>query len=1547
MSDNRIDSILLEIGATTDKADGGIDKVTKALTSMKKITEGLDAEKLKQILDVIRGFSGVGDNLKNAGSGMRNIATSIKSLAEVDTAKLKEIATTVREVSTALGKLGSNNRVSIKINSEETQRCVQPLENSQRAVTSTERVTDAIENTETAMEEAASAASQLTEAEEKLGTAIEDTQTAMKDATSAASQLTQAEEKLRTAGQNAATGQTNLNESFNRADAKQASGRIQELIDQINKYKATVNDMEGGKIRFDTDQYEKAISGLKQAQEQFKQFKETVSQSFKNMDDVADSVKSIGDAAQKCGLSSFSDVLGHIAAILPNIETGGMEASAGFQSMATGLSEVQAAIPIIGIILAALTAIINAARNAANAIKNAFGKVASFIKTVALKVRQGIASIISKFKEFNKKLKETLGITDKSFANFSKKMKSLIRLGTFMLLRKAFTYLFKYIGDGFNNLVLYSDAFGTKFHSSVSRLWSDIKWVGNSLATVFEPIIDYIVPALDMLISKLVSATGALSQFFSALAGKNTYTKAIKLNDDYAESLKKTAKAANNLTTGIDELNILQENKSADAGVTPPEESFVTEDILAPIKDFAQKVKEAWNIGDFTDIGKGIGDKLAKSLADIPWDDIREKARHIGKSLATLINGFIQGEFDGKSVSWWIGHTLGEAVNTAFEFLYGFVKNFDFAGFGTAICDLIIGALDALDWDLIKSTIIGMAEGIRDFLNSVFGNTEMWEKLGTAISNGINTVLDGIWVLVDGFDATAFGQSMGKFFTNAVAKIDFPLIGKTLSRGIMQAFESVYNFAVTFDFDTLAQNIAGGINNFFNGLKWKDYIVIGSDGQAQFKVGITNAFVTLCAKLGKWLADIIKGTDFGAAGEALGNAIMTLFAGIKNFFDQIDPTELGNKIADFVNKAVDAFSVTDVLKSVNTVIHWFKTLFNTAISEINWQEIFGKMRELIAGVDWWGIFSTTFKIIAKIWQFKHIFEVRLIWEIGKQLIEGILKGILDAIVNIGAWLKEHLVDPIVNAVKALFGIHSPSTVFAEIGQMLVAGLLEGLSSTWVAITSFFEQAWEGIKTSIATALSEVNDVARAGWELIKTTFSDAWGGIIAGVSDAWNTISTTFSDAWEIVKVKTSESWENIKGSFSQSWETVKNGVNDAWENIKSAFSNAWESIKSNTKEAWEHIVNIFTSSWDRVKTSIREAWDNIKEIFSRSLEEIRNGVSDAWDAIKSAFSDSWDAIKSSVSNGWNHVKETFKNSWESIKNTTENAWKTIKESFNSSWETMKASVKNGMESIKGHFSEAFITIKNVVSESWDNIKSKFENGMRNASSAIQTGWANIKSSFSSGVEIFKSAIANVPDWIEFGKNIIDGIWAGISNGWEWLKNSVGNLATGLLDAAKGALGIHSPSRKFAEIGRYMVQGLNVGLNDSKESSINTVHSWADSLADIPMSLHTKFKVDDSTLSAYQNNYGNDFTNEAIVQRVTREVSTNGAVQATLNSGGGLKEAIKEALDEEIRPQMEKMIEGVWKQAEKKEKTVVQIGNRAVNDAVTTQRHANGYEFAT
>ena len=66
----------------------------------------------------------------------------------------------------------------------------------------------------------------------------------------------------------------------------------------------------------------------------------------------------------------------------------------------------------------------------------------------------------------------------------------------------------------------------------------------------------------------------------------------------------------------------------------------------------------------------------------------------------------------------------------------------------------------------------------------------------------------------------------------------------------------------------------------------------------------------------------------------------------------------------------------------------------------------------------------------------------------------------------------------------------------------------------------------------------------------------------------------------------------------------------------------------------------------------------------------------------------------------------------------------------------------------------------------------------------------------------------------DVGKNIIDGLWNGIQNGWNWLTDKVSNLAKGLLDAAKSALGINSPSKEFKKIGQFCVAGFNEGIDD-------------------------------------------------------------------------------------------------------------------------------------
>ncbi len=84
---------------------------------------------------------------------------------------------------------------------------------------------------------------------------------------------------------------------------------------------------------------------------------------------------------------------------------------------------------------------------------------------------------------------------------------------------------------------------------------------------------------------------------------------------------------------------------------------------------------------------------------------------------------------------------------------------------------------------------------------------------------------------------------------------------------------------------------------------------------------------------------------------------------------------------------------------------------------------------------------------------------------------------------------------------------------------------------------------------------------------------------------------------------------------------------------------------------------------------------------------------------------------------------------------------------------------------------------------------------------------------------IVRGFLAAVKSYWNIGKSIVDGIRQGIVEQWQRLKSDVSNLFTGLVSWIKNLLGIHSPSRVFADIGQNMAAGIGDG--------------WASTIGDI------------------------------------------------------------------------------------------------------------------
>lgn len=94
------------------------------------------------------------------------------------------------------------------------------------------------------------------------------------------------------------------------------------------------------------------------------------------------------------------------------------------------------------------------------------------------------------------------------------------------------------------------------------------------------------------------------------------------------------------------------------------------------------------------------------------------------------------------------------------------------------------------------------------------------------------------------------------------------------------------------------------------------------------------------------------------------------------------------------------------------------------------------------------------------------------------------------------------------------------------------------------------------------------------------------------------------------------------------------------------------------------------------------------------------------------------------------------------------------------------------------------------------------------------------KSAMSNMVNGIINAVKSLPGkMLDLGKNLVQGIWNGISNAAQWIWDKISGFCSGIVDKIKGFFGIHSPSKLFAdEIGKMLGLGLGEGFDDSLNS---------------------------------------------------------------------------------------------------------------------------------
>lgn len=89
-------------------------------------------------------------------------------------------------------------------------------------------------------------------------------------------------------------------------------------------------------------------------------------------------------------------------------------------------------------------------------------------------------------------------------------------------------------------------------------------------------------------------------------------------------------------------------------------------------------------------------------------------------------------------------------------------------------------------------------------------------------------------------------------------------------------------------------------------------------------------------------------------------------------------------------------------------------------------------------------------------------------------------------------------------------------------------------------------------------------------------------------------------------------------------------------------------------------------------------------------------------------------------------------------------------------------------------------------------------------------------------IEGFASGASRI---LDIGKNIVEGVWQGIKNAAKWLKDKVTGFFDDIVGGVKDFLGIHSPSRVFADMGKNMALGIGEGWDNQYDSIKKDIES--------------------------------------------------------------------------------------------------------------------------
>ena len=252
--------------------------------------------------------------------------------------------------------------------------------------------------------------------------------------------------------------------------------------------------------------------------------------------------------------------------------------------------------------------------------------------------------------------------------------------------------------------------------------------------------------------------------------------------------------------------------------------------------------------------------------------------------------------------------------------------------------------------------------------------------------------------------------------------------------------------------------------------------------------------------------------------------------------------------------------------------------------------------------------------------------------------------------------------------------------------------------------------------------------------------------------------------------------------------------------------------------------------NWDKISSGAKKLWGNAKETFSNLRKSAKENFDKVAESAKQGFRNAGNEIKNSkvgkaAQDIFKKVSSTVSSNMKEAVGYARKNLGDIKDAYKEHGGGITGIVAASMTAVKKKYQLGYDVINKLTGGKLDTMVQKTREGFKKAVSSIAEKISDAKANatkFATGV---MDSIKSIPgEAKDIGKNLVTGLWNGISNMSKWVTSKIKGFGDGILSDLKSFFGIHSPSKVMEEqIGKNLALGVAQGITKNQKNAKKSV----------------------------------------------------------------------------------------------------------------------------